>query len=44
MNNIKEQIIETVSTLPEDTTWDEAIYTLYLKSKLKKSEEDIKNN
>lgn len=39
----KEEILETVNTLPDDTTWDEAIYTLYLHSKLQKSKEDIKN-
>ena len=43
MISVKEQIIETVNTLPEDTTWDDALYALYLQSKLEKSEDDIKN-
>lgn len=43
MINVKEQIINTVNTLPDSTTWDEALYILYLHSKIKKSEEDIRN-
>ena len=39
----KQEILATVNTLPDDTTWDDAIYTLYLHSKLQKSQEDIKN-
>lgn len=38
----KKQILKVVNTLPENATWEDAIYTLYLNSKLKKSEEDIK--
>ena len=38
MINEKQKIIATVNTLPEDTTWDDAIYTLYLHSKLQKSQ------
>lgn len=36
MINEKQEILATVNTLPEDTTWDDAIYTLYLHSKLQK--------
>lgn len=43
MINEKQKIIATVNTLPEDTTLDDAIYTLYLHSKLQKSQDDIKN-
>ena len=43
MINEKQEILATVNTLPEDTTWDDAIYTLYLHSKLKKSQDNIKN-
>lgn len=43
MINAKKEILETVNTLPEDTNWDEAIYTLYLRSKLQRSLDDIKN-
>ena len=35
--------LATINTLPDDTTWDDAIYTLYLHSKLQKSQDDIKN-
>ena len=43
MINEKQEILATINTLPEDVTWDEAIYALYLHSKLCKSESDIKN-
>ena len=43
MINEKKQILATVNTLPDNTTWDDATYTLYIHSKLKKSQEDIKN-
>ena len=43
MINKKQEIIATINTLPDDTTWDDAIYTLYLHSKLQKSQDDIKN-
>lgn len=43
MINEKQEILATINTLPENTTWDDAIYTLYLHSKLKKSQNDIKN-
>ena len=42
MNNVKEQIIDTINKLPDNTTWDDAIYALYLNSKLKKSKDDFK--
>ena len=43
MINEKKEILATVNTLPDDTTWDDAIYTLYLHSKLQKSQDDIKH-
>lgn len=43
MINEKKKIIRAVNTLPNDTTWDNTIYTLYLNSKLQKSQDDIKN-
>jgi len=43
MINEKQKIIATVNTLPDDITWDDAIYTLYLHSKLQKSKDNIKN-
>ena len=43
MINEKQEILATVNALPEDTTLDYAIYTLYLHSKLQKIQDDIKN-
>lgn len=43
MINEKNEILATVNTLPNNTTCDDAIYTLYLRSKLKKSQDDIKS-
>lgn len=43
MINEQKQILATVNTLPDKTTWDDATYTLYLRSKLEKSKENIKN-
>lgn len=43
MTNVKEEILIAINTLPDNATWDDALYTLYLYSKLKKSEKDIEN-
>ena len=43
MLNEKQEILETINALPDDTTCDDNSYSLYLQSKLKKSEDDIKN-
>jgi predicted transcriptional regulator len=34
MLNVKEQILDAVNTLPENTTWEDAIYTLYIRRKV----------
>ena len=34
MNSVKTQILEAVNALPEDITWEEAIYTLYIRKKV----------
>ena len=39
----KQQIIATLDKLPDNTTLEEAMYTLYFNYKLAKSKEDIKN-
>ena len=44
MTNTKEQIISIVNSLPDNISLDDAIYFLYLNSKLYKSELDIQNN
>lgn len=43
MINEKKKIFATVDTLTDSTTWDDAIYTLYLHSKLQRSQADIEN-
>ena len=43
MLKAKKQILTKVRTVPVNTVLNDAIYTLYLKYKLKKSEEEIKN-
>lgn len=43
MLKAKKQILTRVRTVPVNTVLNDAIYTLYLKYKLKKSEEEIKN-
>ncbi len=43
MINEKQEILATINTLPDNITWDDAIYTLYLHSELQKSKNDIKN-
>ena len=43
MINEKKEILATINTLPDNVTWDDAIYALYLHSKLAKSKENIKN-
>ena len=39
----KKQIIATLNKLPDNTTWEDAMYTLYFHYKLAKSKENIKN-
>lgn len=43
MINEDQQTLTSVNTLPDNITWDDDTYKLYLQSKLKKSQEDIKN-
>jgi len=43
MINVKKQILETVNTFPDNITWEDALYTLYVNAKIKKSTEDIQN-
>lgn len=39
----KQQIIETLNRLPNNTTLEDEMYELYFQYKLAKSKEDIKN-
>lgn len=43
MKTQKKLIIEVIDSLPEDTTLDDAIYVLYMHSKLIKSKKSIED-
>ena len=43
MINEKQEILEVVNSLPDDITWDDAIYTLYLHLKFNMCKDDIEN-
>ena len=43
MVNEKQEILSIVTTLPDNATLDDAIYALYMHSKLQKSQNDIEN-
>ncbi len=34
MNAVKEEAIKLISNLPEDTSWDDIIYEMYVKKKI----------
>lgn len=44
MNNDKQEVMEVIKNLPEDTTWDEAIHALYKYSCLRENQEDVEND
>lgn len=39
----KERILEIINKLPDDTTWDDVMYTIYFHANLDKSMDDLKN-
>ena len=43
MENAKQEILKAVKELPEDITWEDALYTLYIRYNIKQSEDDFKN-
>lgn len=43
MLNAKEQLLDVIKTLPDDATWNDALYMVYLLSEVKQGEEDIQN-
>ena len=43
MLNAKEQLLDVIKTLPDDATWNDALYMVYLLSEIKQGEEDIQN-
>ena len=43
MLNVKEQLLDVIKTLPDDATWNDALYMVYLLSEVKQGEEDIQN-
>lgn len=38
MNSVKEQIQKLAETLPEDATWDQAMYELYVRQQIAEGE------
>ena len=43
MGNVKEQILDVVKGLPENITWEDAIYTLYIRRKIAIGLEAVEN-
>ena len=43
MVQVKNEVVENLKTIPNAKSLDEIFYTLYLKIKLARSEDDIKN-
>lgn len=41
MSTVKEQIHKLAEALPDDATWDQAMYELYVRQKLAEGEQDI---
>ncbi len=40
--SIKQEALQTLNELPETATWDDVIYTFYVKQKISKGIKDIK--
>ena len=43
MQTVKEEIINSMSSLPETATYEEAMYRLYVLEKINRGREDVKN-
>jgi predicted transcriptional regulator len=43
MQTVKEQVIEIIKNLPEETTLDDILYSLYVKKKVEDGLKDAKN-
>jgi len=43
MHTVKEEIINSMSSLPETATYEEAMYRLYVLEKINRGREDVKN-
>lgn len=41
MSTVKQQLRELAEALPEDATWDQAMYELYVRQKIAEGEEAI---
>lgn len=41
MSPIKEEAINTINAMPEDSNWDDIIYNLYVKQKIADAESSI---
>lgn len=42
MSSIKEESIHLIKSLPDSVTWDDIIYEIYVKKKIEKGLNDIK--
>lgn len=42
MQTLKQEVLEKISELPEDATFDDMMYKMYLISKIKSGQQDIK--
>jgi len=40
---IKKNAIELINSLPDSTTWDDIMYEIYVKQKIDKGLDDVKN-
>ena len=41
---IKQEAIDTIRTMPDDVTWDDIMYSFYVKQKIDKGLADIDNS
>ena len=41
--SVKQEALQTLDSLPETATWDDAIYALYVKQKVMRGLEDVRD-
>ncbi|MDB4766125.1 hypothetical protein OAG71_00410 [bacterium] len=41
--SVKAKVSETIATLPDDATWDDVMYRLYVREKIEAGLKDVKN-
>lgn len=40
-SNIKTRVLETIESLPDDATWDDVMYRLYVRQKIEAGLKDV---